>query len=49
MAQGELAARSVISGENSHGGGGRECRIRPYHGTIELAEGWGWQRRSRRR
>ena len=48
MARGELAARGAISGENSHGGGGRKRRIRPYPGTIDPAERWMWQRGSRR-
>jgi len=47
MAQGELTTRSAISGENSHGGGGRKRRIRPYPGTIDPAERR-WQRGSRR-
>ena len=48
MARGELAVRSTISGENSHGGGGRKRRIHPYPGTIDPAERWRWQRGSRR-
>jgi len=48
MARGELAARSAISGENSHGGSGRKRRIRPYPSTIDPAERWRWQRGSRR-
>jgi len=48
MARGELTARGAISDENSHGGGGRKRRIRPYLGTIDPAERWRWQRGSRR-
>ena len=46
--RGQLAMRSAISGENSHGGGGRKQRIHPYPGTIDPAERWRWQRGSRR-
>jgi len=48
MARGELTARGAISDENSHGGGGRKRRIRPYLGTNDPAERWRWQRGSRR-